>query len=249
MPLQREGRAQQKLSWAMLPMGIITASQYPDPERIPGCFPVSMTPSQSKPASARLVQTGKWREKPRVPDEHPDGIGHQEGIIQRPKKFLVVVPIWKTNIRATSAWPPSCVPSPWLLAQSCPPFPKAWSPQGLLGVWPGAISTRTRSCPVLDFTSHCCTLAQGHGTDVHHLITSGCLMSSWPPAKPWPRPGFREWGELSCHKCGFWNAWGCSALPKGAQLHHVVLLESLWGFGPKVEQLGCSWLCRERDRR
>lgn len=234
MPLQREGRAQQKLSWAMLPMGIITASQYPDPERIPGCFPVSMTPSQSKPASARLVQTGKWREKPRVPDEHPDGIGHQEGIIQRPKKFLVVVPIWKTNIRATSAWPPSCVPSPWLLAQSCPPFPKAWSPQGLLGVWPGAISTRTQSCPVLDFTSHCCPLAQGHGTDVHHLITSGCLMSSWPPAKPWPRPGFREWGELS--------------LPKGAQLHHVVLLESLWGFGPKVEQLGCSWLCRERDR-
>lgn len=29
-------------------------------------------------------------------------------------------------------------------------------------------------------------------------------------------------------------------LPKGAQLHHVLLLESLWGFGPKAEQLGCS---------
>jgi len=34
-----------------------------------------------------------------------------------------------------------------------------------------------------------------------------------------------------------------SALPKGAQLHHVLLLESLWGFGPQSEQLGCSWLC------
>lgn len=36
-------------------------------------------------------------------------------------------------------------------------------------------------------------------------------------------------------------------LPKGAQLHHVLLLESLWGFGPKAEQLGCSWLCGEKE--
>lgn len=39
---------------------------------------------------------------------------------------------------------------------------------------------------------------------------------------------------------------GGSALPKGAQLHHVLLLESLRGLGPKAEQLGCSWLCGER---
>lgn len=126
------------------------------------------------------MQTGEWRERPWVPDKHPNGVGHQEGIVQSPKKFVVVVPIWKTNIRATSAWSPSCVPSPWLPAQSCPPFPKAWSPWGLLGAWPGATSTGTWSCPVLDFTSHCCPLAQGHGTDIYHLITSRCLTSSQP---------------------------------------------------------------------
>lgn len=53
--------------------------------------------------------------------------------------------------------------------------------------------------------------------------------------------------QLGCHERGFWGAWGSSALPKGAQLHHVLLLESLRGFGPKAEQLGCSWLCRERE--
>lgn len=35
---------------------------------------------------------------------------------------------------------------------------------------------------------------------------------------------------------------GGQVLPKGAQLHHVVLLEPLWGFTPSAEQLGCSWL-------
>lgn len=141
----------------------------------------------------RLVQTGEWRGRPWVPDKHPDGVGHQEGIIQRPKKFLVVVLIWKTNIRATSAWPPFCVPSPWLLPWSCPPFPKAWSPWELLGH--GQLPSALGAGPVLDFTTCCCPLAQGHGTDLHHLITSGCLMSSWLPAKPWPRPGVGEWGQ------------------------------------------------------
>lgn len=46
------------------------------------------------------------------------------------------------------------------------------------------------------------------------------------------------------HRAEIWVRLGCwvPALPKGAQLHHVVLLESLWGLVPSAEQLRCSWL-------
>lgn len=42
---------------------------------------------------------------------------------------------------------------------------------------------------------------------------------------------------------------GGSALPKGAQLHHALLLELLRGLGPNAEQLGCSWLCVAGGRK
>lgn len=66
-----------------------------------------------------------------VPDKHPDGVGHQEGVIQRPKKLLVVVPIWNRNVRATLTW--SFVFSlPMATGSSASPFLKP-SSQAVLG--------------------------------------------------------------------------------------------------------------------
>lgn len=128
------------------------------------------------------------------------------------------------------------------------PIPKSLVPMGASGAWPGAISTGSWSCPGL----HHLLLPFGPGawdrsSSLNYLrLPNEQLAPCQTLATTWC------WGmraaQLSCHKRGVWGAWGDSALPKGAQLHHVVLLESLWGFGPKAEQLRCSWLCRERER-
>lgn len=89
--------------------------------------------------------------------------------------------------------------------------------------------------PGPDFTTRCCPLAQ--------MLNYFWVRNERP--KP---PATLGWGgaHVGQHEGDFWGDTGGSALPKGAQLHHALLLELLRGLGPNAEQLGCSWLCAGR---
>lgn len=228
MPLGREGRARTRV----MPLtGVTAPSRCPNPERILAAFPLARPHPDGNQFPGGLVQTGVRRreQRTRVPDKHPDGVGHQEGVIQRPEKLLVVVPIWKGKIRATSAGPPSCFPSPWPLARPHPrPRPQTPPPGvGAPGGWPGAIAVGTGSHPSPDFATRCCCpLARAHRAEARCLITAGCLTSSQPPAKNLrPRAGGRRGGGEPTPAA--WSAWfwgdgglslteGCPAAPGAA---------------------------------